>query len=776
MEDDDEMEGGVEEEEKEEKEEKKEDLDETAKFGEVGLAGIFTDLLLKEDEVGNAEEKKLLGFKRKTKKLKKLPLQINQKKNRKREPSTFQKIFDLIVKADVINEGTVRDAAAKYKYQIETDNVNFFLEIGKARASVKKFGFPSNICKNPFHLYTFSPFKEQTSVLTDDRVVWDVIYSYAFEKDLDMKKYVSFRSNSTISTISVITNKTFDCQKAYFGYVQDYFKTSAIINSVPIDGESGISLKNAFNNNAKGIYVMTVTVPSGFTYNYWQYENVILSATQDVTLDDLLQAGMQIKCFNSKNKLSDGLKEIKVQDKLRTYINVHEIKPVDFSPSCLFTEPAIPEVSYFIDAKLDTNTVYNNITKGISKTSNIVAMQIPPNAVFWDNISSFVQMLGLIALTYELNQAFKNEILNTIETYYKNRDIFNSWKRIYKQFESIVISFYDSVTTKLTIDGTIRLEKKALQFVSDYLYLRNDKSYMDIRTFLGTVPGTRLMTSFVSTSGPYELVTSITKLITILKSGKQVKESKIDELFRTIGLMCTRVLFGGDFAMIPKVRSKAAFLGGPGKELTNETIKNNIKYLLDKFKADVKKDFREAKLPDLDYKKMDQLIDKMLDNSSKRFKDSTVSDNFEEIKKQIRSDEKLYDSLREDVNEMYKNGESIEDIATYGDFLDNPFFNSFIVAFKKLDNAVKNNVTKYDPSKIIASLKVAPEAARAKKDKKITKELGRGLPEGGITIDKVLQFDSGKFNEAIQGDYIENGMEKIKAGVKDNADVILKSV
>ena len=76
---------------------------------------------------------------------------------------------------------------------------------------------------------------------------------------------------------------------------------------------------------------------------------------------------------------------------------------------------------------------------------------------------------------------------------------------------------------------------------------------------------------------------------------------------------------------------------------------------------------------DLDYKKMDQLIDKMLDNSSKRFKDTVVSENFAEIKKQMRSDEKLYDSLREDVNEMYKNGESIEDIATYGDFLDNPF-------------------------------------------------------------------------------------------------------
>lgn len=754
-------------------EEKKEDLEETAKFGDAGVAGIFSDLLLEENEKGDKEEMQLLGYKRKEKKLKKMPLQLNKKKTRKREPTTFQRIFDVMIKADVISEATVKDAAAKFKYEIEPDGINYFMELGRARASLKKFGLPSDICKNPFHLYTFSNFKENTSVITDDKVVWEAIYSQAYGPETELNKYVAMLTNSVISTFSIITEKVFACKKAYSGYVQDFYRRTAIINSVPLDGESTASLRRAFDDNAEGTYKKECTFTDGTKYNYYQYENVILCGENDVSLQTLLQNGLRIKCFNSKNKLSMGMKEIKTQDKIGTYINIHEIKPVDFSPSCLFTDPVIPGVKYFVDAKIDTNALYNQLAKVIGKVNNLITLPVPDNIVFWDNISSLIQLIGLMALTNDLTELFKTQITSVIELYYKYKDVINSWKRVYKQFESIVIGFYDTVTTRLSIDGITRLEKKTIPFISDYLYLRNHSSYADVRTFFGNLPKIRLINNFVTSSGPYEIVSSISKLITILRSGKNIKEAKIDELFRTIGLMCTRVLYGGDYPMIPKVRSKAAFLGGPGKELSNDTLKKNISYLLEKFKSDLKKEF-EAKRKPLEFKQIEQLIDRMMENSAKRLNDAIISNNLVELKKQIKSDERLYDSLREDVEEMYENGEEISDMLSYADFLDNPYFNSFIVAFKKLDNILKENVTKTDTSKIISALKLNPKAnVKRMKLKKIAKVLKMGAPDD-MPVAPVVLLDKDKLVEAGNNLTFKEGknMEGFKVALADTKNVI----
>ena len=747
----------------EEEEDEKDDGDDVGKLGDAGIAGIFNELLLEEDDAADKEEQKLLGFKKRKKKLKRLPLQINQKKSRKREPSNFQKIFDVLIKAEIINENTVKDAASKYKYELGEDNVNFFLELGKARSSLKKFGLPGDICKNPFHIYSFSKFNPSTSVITDDRVVWEAIYSQIY---MDGGPYATIKQmfvNSTISSFSVITEKTFECKNAYSGYIQDFYKRIAIINSVPLDEDSVLALVTAFNNNNEGTYKKRCEFTSNEeVYNYYQYGNVILCGPQNLDISALAKLGIDMKCFNSKNNLSNGMKEIKVQDKIRTYINIHEVKNVDFSPSCLFTNPAIPEVSYFIDAKLDTNTVYNRIIDIIKNKGNLLELQFPENAVFWDNVGSFIQFIGLLAMNDNVSDMLKKQITTLVEMYYKNRDIFNSWKKIYKQFESIVLSFYDSVTTKLTIDGVTRLEKKVLQFISDYLFLRNDKSYTDIRAFFGSVPGVRLILAFISTSGPYEIVSSISKLITILRKGKAVKESKINDLFRTIGIMCTRVLFGGDFAMIPKVRSKAAFLGGPGNELTNETLKKNVQFLLDKFRADVKdrikKDDIEKKL---NYAEMDKIIDKMLENSTKGFGSEAVNKNLADIKKQIRSDEVIYKSLREDVEELYNNGESVEDMMVYGDFLDNPYFNSYLFAFQSTYNAFNNNLNKVDGSKLAGALKINPAAKMKRKGKKKMEKIIDKKPLGKeLVYGKIVQIDNGKVGEIVENGGYQEGKEK----------------
>ena len=118
---------------------------------------------------------------------------------------------------------------------------------------------------------------------------------------------------------------------------------------------------------------------------------------------------------------------------------------------------------------------------------------------------------------------------------------------------------------------------------------------------------------------------------------------------------------------------------------------------------------------------------------------------------------------------------NVEDLVTYGDFLENEFFNSFVITFKKLHNAAANGVDKVDDSKIIAALTIMPEAKKSKKKKKLVKTFKEGFDE--LPINKIVRVDKAKFNEAIaNGKYLANGEENIKKGIQDANDVIGSTV
>lgn len=692
----------------------------------------------------------LIGYKKKReKKYKKLPLKINQKKSRRPEPSAFQQIFNIISRSDVITENVVREAALKHRYDVDRDQIDYFLELGRAKASIKKYGLPGDICKHDFHFFTFSKIYDATTVLTDDKVVWNVIYADAYTNG-DLKDFSNLVKNSKIVNVSVVSEKVFSCKNVYSGYIQDFLRNSAVITSVPLDEQSVANITKAVNDNSPQLFLRRLKLPNDIDYNYYQYESVILCGSDKANLNSLLETAKKVKCFNSKNKLSNGLKELKTNDKIGTYINYHEGKVTDFSPACLFTEPAMPNLKFFINASADLNTVYNTLVSTIKDKKSLITLRLPPDFIFWDNIGSFIQLIGLISLIGDdVKNELKNEIASMIEIYNKNRDVFSAWKRIYSLFEHIVVSFYDGVNRRLSIDSVIKLEEKALQFISDYLYLKNDVSYGTVRDFLRQLPFPRLMLNFFITSAPYELVSAIAKLITILKTGRTIKyEAKIDDLFRSIGVLCIKVFYGGDYAMIPKVRSPASFLGNAEGKLTNETLKKNLNYLIDAFKEDVKKDLDEGGKP-LDYEKMDQMINAVMDNSDKNLKDNYIHNNLDEIKKQIRSDDVLMKSLREDIQELVNNGETEADIIAYADFLDNPLFNSFINAVKKVSIVASNNMEAFDTPRIIGSLKIKPGAYKKLKKKKKVDKIAAPTSLDALEVQPVVIVDKNKFMNSV---------------------------
>ena len=73
-------------------------------------------------------------------------------------------------KVSVSRENVVT-VAEDSRVKLDDDGINFFLELTKAKASMKKFGLPSDICKNAFHVYALVNFYQDTGVVTDDRVI-----------------------------------------------------------------------------------------------------------------------------------------------------------------------------------------------------------------------------------------------------------------------------------------------------------------------------------------------------------------------------------------------------------------------------------------------------------------------------------------------------------------------------------------------------------------------------------------------------------------------------
>ena len=703
------------------------------------------------NEEVNAEDKKLLSGKRKRKekKLKRLPVRLIRQKTRKVEPSIYQKIFNAISKSDTVTEEIIKKAANKLNYELEKSNVEFFLELGKAKASIKKYGLPGDICKKKFHVFSFLDFYENASTITDDKVVWDCYYSQLFTNAWknNYLEYAEICKLSKLDTVSIVSDKIFKCEKAETGYVQDYLKSVGIIAPEPVDPNDVETIGKAIQGKAKNTLTVECTFPNDAKMTFYQYNQLIMCVGDNSNLAAALNSAKKIKIVNSKNSLAKGMKEIKVNNNIGTYLNIHEVKLVEFVPSCLFVTPAAPEVKLFVTANLETNQVYNTCKKSLKDLKMISDLPLPPNAVFWDNLSSFIQLIGLLKILDPegIPKNVSKNITDMIEYYYSYKDIFTAWKKTYKIFETIVISFYDAVTNKLTIDGVVKLQTKVTDFLANYTFLKNDTSYNNIRIFIMAIPEAKLMANFVSTNGPYELGTSIARLITILNSGKKVKEdgvTTIEEMFRTIGILCTETLFGGSAEMIPKVRSRASFLGITQGEMNNETLQKNIRYLIGGFNTELKKkEATAAKKMFLNYEQMDEIIDRLIDNSDAKLNDKIVHSFIDRIKTKVKSEKPLISSLREDVLEMRKNGETIEDIITYGDFLDNTLFNSFITTFKNVSNVLDQASPEVNVDRILGNFRIAPGAKKKIFDFIKPKEKPKNVDINKLVVDKNVEVD-----------------------------------
>ena len=676
----------------------------------------FRNIDLELEEGLGEKEKELISKKRKRKEGKKLPLQLFSKKQKSKvELSVFQKILDELTKRPTVTKEIIEEVAEKQRVKLDEDNKKFFMEIGNARASIKKYGLPGDICKNKFHVFADIDFYNGCNVFTDDKIVWNCYYSVFVAKQ-ENKVIYGF---SEIDDFSLVSDKVFSVDSMKAGYIQDYYANSALINDTDVDPLKTAELQTILSNKEQSIVAENLLFPNGEKYNFYEKNELILAGKSN--LATMLGETQKMKFFNSKNKLSNGLKDIKMKEKIGSYLNIIENKFTDFSPACLFIKPEVKNFRMFVRGHLNTNSIYDTMKTNMSAITTTLEIPLPSNAVFWDNINSFIQLIAMFNFIEKPRNGLNGVIVTVVNKYQNTKEAFTAWKKIYKDFESIATHFYDIISTRLTIDNVTKLETKCTVFISNYIYMKNqERGLDDVRFVIGNIPRVGLMQNFINTNVPYELVTMIARLIVILKAGKaDQKEINVASLFRTIGFLCSKVFFGGDYACIPKVRSFAAFLGNARGELDNETFTNNIAYLVDSFRNSIKKEGESAEKKMFDgvkgAKKINELFDLILRNSEKKLNDSFFTDNFDRLKEKIKSDRTLYDSLLDDINGFLEN-EDEADIKAYADFLSNDLFNSFINSARGLWNTISIATDNPNVNEVIGSINVANNAKKTPND------------------------------------------------------------
>lgn len=702
----------------------------------IGESG-FNIIDIKDDELLSKDQKALLGQKKKrVKKLKKL--REGSAKVKVRQISDVQKLFNALSKKSSFTEDDVKTAARDINFKIDQTNVDFFVTLGQVRSNLRKFGIPGSLCKNPFHIFFKFQFYAQTQIVTNDVNAWNAYYWYFFtknEKVEDLSNYSLLARNSEIKEFSFITDTSFQCKGLKSGYVQDYTKDATLITEKGLSPEEVIVYKDKLTKGEdSAIALKVVDIKGSNAYVLYQYKDLMIVAPANSNLEDILASTDKVKCVNTKNKLVTGLKEIKVDPNLGNYLNIHEFKTTGFSPSCIFLNPPVVNPLMFINADLEMNDVYNAISGNIEKFDNLSKIPLPPNAIFWDNLDSAVQLFAFIKLVHNTHETVSAQIAFIVQRYHEFKSNITTWKRLYGLFESVVLSFYDRITNKITIDSIRTLASKVERFIREY----NDEkiqvnAYQTMIRISEYLPNTIFMRNFIQKTIPIDLMYALAKLISMINVGKlEDKQYSVFELFKAVGLSCYQVLFNGTVPMIPKIRSKCAFLGGLLYDTTNEKYKKNINYLIDSYKKSAAANLKLQGGSNLDINEMDELVKNVILNTLKNSNSEVLQDqdNAEAIINKVMTEADLLKSLRSNVEDLLLLN-NINEIKANATFADDETFMTFLKTFN--DIAEKVDQKQIEPEKVLQTVEV--KVVGKPKEKKFRRRLGTENYKGSSKID-----------------------------------------
>lgn len=615
----------------------------------------FLQINVKEALSGSGSNDALLykGKKKIKEKKSRTRIELIGKKRAKPEKSMEQKILDKIskIKGDY-NEVDVMSVAKESGLQIPRNKAKLLFNLSTARTFVHKVGIPSELCKKKFKFYINAILFKRIQGLTDDKNVWDTFIGYQFNVNSEIKgkPYEKLLSYSLkINKFSFVTDELFETKNIVSGYCQDRDPDSCIVYNPTVTPDSE-KLKTALKKENSDNIIAGKVNEDDISYVF-NSKNYIICYDSKEKVDDIVKLIVDKKptCITSKNKMSVGIKALKERE-TASYINIHDMQVTDFTPSFIFF-PVLTKYRCYIECEIDTNSFYENFPRKVKSINEVV---LPPNCVNLNNLGSFIELLALVRLCEsDISNELAAQIDDIFDVYHKNKNIFNAWGRIYKDFENIILSFYDMCSSRISYDGMRKLRDKINDFMSNYNIMKSPlNEYDDVIKLVSYLQKTMEMTRiFMTTAAPINAVDAIRRIVLIVTEGKIVKNMNIDTLFRTAGIVCLECMANGSWAMIPAIRSKSAFLGSvsAGGNINKENLIQQMIELYNIFNE--KFNVKKAKKDEVQnvIKMIDDIIEYVILNTGRKFMGGVFRDQLDLVKSLLMKNPTAYNSMREDV-------------------------------------------------------------------------------------------------------------------------------
>ena len=296
---------------------------------------------------------------------------------------------------------------------------------------------------------------------------------------------------------------------------------------------------------------------------------------------------MNTKILNTGKGGAIGYKELNKQESV--YFLNSQVNVEDFCPCFLVCEQVI-KTSIVFKAKLDYTGVFDVMEGSLKKNKEKVLY--PPDALYWDTMSSWIDFLTIFVLTARgIGPKLKESIQGFIDIYRDIKDVLALWKKIQMNFQNIIKEFYESFQTYILYDKLDALLKRVKVYIEDrdnLLKIPISGRVMEfIKHPVAQESGTMMCRQF--TGDVLQIADAIKTILDEFVLGRK-PENKINDL-RRLALMIYNISLTGNvnYRCFPIVISPAGFLGTVTGDLKYDKEDNILEAIIKDFSKSRKK-------------------------------------------------------------------------------------------------------------------------------------------------------------------------------------------
>ena len=568
-------------------------------------------------------------------------------KRKKVEKTINQKIFDTLIKKNVTDDENIKFHAKEMGQELNQDQVEFYKELMKTKVVYNKVGLPSNICKSKMHFRHLLITKDKINIINDDKIFWYymICKNVATGGDINMINFTGAKTKNCleIKTISVCSKLVKTAEVLKQGYCQDFYPNKCYLSNKTINIKNDQNFKEELGKCEAGVVNI-----AGVEYNSWISDNLII-IDDEKNINNVIERFKQVKLIEGKSSFKEGIRRRMLKSgKQGVFYNIHDVKIDDFIPSIVSTVETLSSCVIFLDCELNSDVVLKSFN---TEAKRIADLKYPKDMVFWDNINSFNELLIVYITCFNVDKDLKNEIIEFNNEYYKYKNIINVWKSLYNLFETIVLNYYDSITTRMSIDQISKLDDKCRKFENLYVNLTKHSSYANIMGLLVRLgEGCRLMTDFLNSNRVPETILSIKRVILFMRTRTLPKDITVEMLIHGVGVQCIECLYDGLFPIIPKVRSRCCYLGGVGKDIvTAQNVNSVVMKITKEFSNVYKEQEKEEKELLKIREEAKKKVEGIFQNTLKFYRGGMYAQQAPNIYEVIKKDYNIMNSLVDDV-------------------------------------------------------------------------------------------------------------------------------